>query len=125
MTTRDTLLIFRGLPGNHQDRPYQRPFYRRQTSVPYVINPMSNKAPSRGGGYRIQEKRRGSTPSPTGLSSCSLLSGDIYDNFHTNSLGRGQTIHSSSSTRKDHFNDMVLHGSSSPLLKRYTTVDKN
>ena len=74
--------------------------------------------------YKIVMKRRGSTPSPnrfehSGSSTGNLVSNnDVYEDYHTNSLGRGQTI-ISKRICKDHYNDSALHRSTSPLLKRY------
>ena len=95
---------------NKQVQSHQRP------SDPYSHNTKSSGTQS--GRYRLVVKRRGSTPSPNrlnpGVSSTSLLSNDLYEDFHTNSLGRGQ----SKTMCKDHFNDLALHRSISPLLSR-------
>ena len=95
-----------------QVQSHQRP------SDPYPHNTKSSGTQSGMGTYRLVVKRRGSTPSPNrlnpGVSSTSLLSNDVYEDFHTNSLGRGQ----SKNVCKDHFNDLALHRSISPLLSR-------
>ena len=96
-----------------QVQSHQRP------SDIYPHNMKSSGTQSGMGTYRlVVAKRRGSTPSPNrlnpGVSSTSLLSNDLYEDFHTNSLGRGQ----SKNVCKDHFNDLALHRSISPLLNR-------
>ena len=102
--------------------------YRQRLPEPYSLNPKSSGNQSIRGSYDFPVKRRGSTPSPNrlnpGVSSCSLLSGDLYDNFNTNSLGRGQA-QNSRNVHMDHLHDFVLHGSTSPLVKRYVLSGKH
>ena len=109
------------MPGNHHPKQSQKQVTRQRPSEFYSLNPKNSGTQSIRGSYHLPVKRRGSTPSPNrlypGVSSCSLLSGDLYDDFHTNSLGRGQTKNSRN-VRNDHFNDIALHGSTSPLVKR-------
>ena len=90
-----------------------------------MLNPNDMNSPQLGvHTYKIITKRRESTPSPnrfehSGSSIGNLVSNnDVYEDYHTNSLGRGQTI-ISKRICKDHYNDSALHRSTSPLLKRY------
>ena len=90
-----------------------------------MLNPNDMNSPQLGvHTYKVITKRRESTPSPnrfehSGSSIGNLVSNnDVYEDYHTNSLGRGQTI-ISKRICKDHYNDSALHRSTSPLLKRY------
>ena len=115
MYGRDVIVNFRNCARRYSHKQVQS---HQRPSDPYTPNMKSSATQSGPGTYRLVVKRRGSTPSPNrlnpGVSSTSLLSNDLYEDFHTNSLGRGQ----SKNMCKDHFNDLALHRSISPLLTR-------
>ena len=102
----------------YSNRGSQKQVQIERAPDPYTLSTKSCGTQSGHSSYRLVIQRRGSTPSPNRLnpaiSSTSLLSNDVYEDFHTNSLGRGQNR----SVVKDHFNDLSLHRSISPLLKR-------
>ena len=112
------VILARGFPKGYSNRTSQKQVQIARAPDPYSLNTKTCGTQSGLGSYRLVIQRRGSTPSPNrlnpGISSTSLLSNDQYEDFHTNSLGRGQN----KMMGKDQFNDLALHRSISPLLKR-------
>ena len=111
--------MYRGLSDQQHNRHHQMHFHRHRPSVPYAHNPIINRAQPMKASHRLQEERRGSTPSPTridgGIGSFDPIAGDHYENFHTNSLGRGKN-RNNHGNRNSSLKALVMHGSCSPLL---------
>ena len=111
-------LSYRGFPKRYSSRGSQKQVLIERSPDHCAHNTKTCGTQSGHSSFRLVIKRRGSTPSPNrlnpGISSTSLLSNDLYEDFHTNSLGRGQNR----SVLKEHLNDLALHRSISPLLKR-------
>lgn len=118
---RKACLLFRHFARRYPNKQRQIQGQRHQLSVPYPNSSEITGTQSGTRSYRLVVQRRGSTPSPNrvhpDVSSRSLLPGDIYEDFRTNSLGRGKPIESRISY-EEHVNDPALHRSTSPVYKR-------